>query len=160
MLPTYGVMLAPKPVGRRANLTVDELIPLLGGTRTGFVRRSPLARRKCDVDAGGFGMRASSCCPIRPSAGVVRSSHWQRAVRHPTIDFLREFAEAGGLMSCSSVSDRLLALADEAIDHAAFADASCSTFINRSAGKGFVRYARHPDRTADSRAEGLSFPVT
>ena len=78
----------------------------------------------------------------------------------PAIHFLREFAEAGGLMSYSSVSDRLLALADEAIDHAAFADASCSTFINRSAGKGFVRYARHPDRTADSRAEGLSFPVT
>jgi hypothetical protein len=78
----------------------------------------------------------------------------------PAIHFLQEFAEAGGLMSHSSVSDRLLALADEAIDHAAFADASCSTFINRSAGKGFVRYARHPDRTADSRAEGLSFPVT
>src|ERR1700676_4392170 len=41
----YCVVLAPKPVGRRANLSGDELIPLLGGARTGlFVCRPWRAR--------------------------------------------------------------------------------------------------------------------
>jgi hypothetical protein len=32
----YCVVLAPKPAGRRADLSGDELIPLLGGARTGL----------------------------------------------------------------------------------------------------------------------------
>jgi hypothetical protein len=51
----YCVVLAPKPAGRRAHLSGDQLIPLPGGGENRLVGVSPMAR-----GPGRFGVKADA----------------------------------------------------------------------------------------------------
>src|ERR1700693_2324907 len=91
----YCVVLAPKPVGRRANLSGDELIPLLGGASTGLFVCRPWRARSWSL-RGQSGRRrrlavAQECSdgyycqpPPQSDTGKMTKSEGQRTARGAT----------------------------------------------------------------------------